>query len=251
MAIQNLDDFKRYCLRTLGAPIVSVDVTDDQLQDRYEDAKRKFQDHHYDGSERTYVKHQITASDRTNKYITVPADILGVLKVLPYTTGAAGAQDANLFSVQYQFLLNEMHTLWTAGNIAYYEHTMQHLTMLDQLLNGKPTFRFNKVQNKVYIDTNWDKRLLEGNWVVFECLKAVDPEVDTEVFSDPWFRKYTTALIKRQWGENLKKFAGVQMVGGVALNGQIMWDEATREIDALENELRNTWEEPVDAIYVG
>lgn len=251
MAITTLDDFKRYCLRSLGAPVVSVDVTDDQIQDRYEDAKRKYQDHHYDGTVRSYVKHQITATDRANKYISVPANVMGVVRILPYTVGAAGSQDSNLFSVQYQYLLNEMYTLWTAGNISYYVHTMQHLTMLDQLLNGKPTIRFNKVQNRVFLDTNWDKRLLEDMYVVLECYVAVDPVEYPEVFEDPWFKRYTTALIKRQWGENLKKFSGVQMIGGAALNGQQIWDEAVQEIATLEAELRNTWEEPPEAIFVG
>lgn len=251
MAIADLIGFKKYCLRTLGEPVVSVDVTDDQLQDRYEDARSKYQLHHYDGTERTFLKHQITQTDRDNKYIAVPVDITGVVKVLPITVGASGSQDANLFSVQYQFLLNEMHTLWTGGNIGYYKQTMEHLTMLDQILNGKPTIRFNKVQNRLFIDTNWDKRLLVGNFVVIECYKAVDPEVYPEVFDDPWFKRYATALIKKQWGENLKKYQGVQLIGGVALNGQQIWNEATQEMAALEAELRNTWEEPVDALWVG
>lgn len=251
MAITTLDDFKRYCLRSLGAPVINIDVTDEQLQDRYEDALRKYRDHHFDATEKTYFKHQITQEDYDNKYITVPDNIVGVNKIIRQRTNASGGSDSGLFDIQYQFLLNQMHLLWSAGNIAYFEHTMQHLTLMDQILNGDNTFRFNKTVNRVYIDVNWAKNLLVDRWIILECYVTIDPELHPKVFEDFWFKRYTTALIKRQWGENLSKFAGVQMIGGVTLNGPVIYQDALQQIEQLEQELRDTWEIPIDAIMMG
>lgn len=251
MAITTLDDFKRYCLRSLGAPVINIDVTDEQIQDRYEDALRKYRDHHFDATEMTYFKHQITQADYDNKYIEVPDNIVAVNRVIRQRTNATGGSDSSMFDIQYQFLLNQMHLLWSAGNIAYYEHTMQHLTMMDQILNGDNTFRFNKTINRLYIDVNWSKNLLVDRWIVLECYVTVDPELHPKVFEDVWFKRYTTALIKRQWGENLSKFAGVQMIGGVTLNGPVIYQEALAEIASLEQELRDTWELPGECIYMG
>ena len=251
MAITSLDDFKRYCLRRLGAPVLSIDVTDDQIQDRYEDAVSKYQNHHFDGTIHTFLKHQITQEDFDNKYITTPSNILGVTRMVPYNIGGTSSSDGAMFSVTYQYLLNDMHHLWTTGSISYFEHTMQHLTMMDQLLNGKPTYRFNKVQNRIYVDVLWEKRMMPGNWVLFEVLQTVDPEEYVEVFDDPWFKNYATALIKRQWGENLKKFSGIQMMGGTTLNGQQIWNEAVEEVNQLEQELMERWSEPAEAFFVG
>lgn len=251
MAITTLDDFKRYCLRSLGAPVINIDVTDEQIQDRYEDALRKYCDHHFDATEKTYFKHQITQEDYDNKYIPLPNNIVGVNKVIRQRSSSAGGSDASMFSVEYQFLLNQMHLLWSAGNIAYFEHTMQHITMMDQLLNGQPTFRFNRVIDKLYIDVNWSKNMTPGTWIVIECYVAIDPEQNPKVFEDVWFKRYTTALIKRQWGENLSKFAGVQMIGGVSLNGPVIYQDALQQIEQLEQELRDTWETPIDGIFMG
>ncbi len=251
MAINTLIDFKEYCLRTLGAPILEINVTDEQIQDRYEDALRKFQDHHFDAVERLYFKHQITQQDFDNKFIPLPSNIVAVNKVVKGITSASGSSDASLFNVQYQFLLNQMHLLWSAGNIAYFEHTMQQITMMDQLLNGTPTIRYNKVMDRLYVDVNWEKNMTVGRWIVLECDAKLDPEEYPKIFENVWLKRYTTALIKKQWGENLKKFLGVQMIGGVALNGQQMWNEAVQEIQQLEEELRNTWELPMDMIYMG
>jgi hypothetical protein len=246
-----LDDFKRYTLRALGAPIIEINVTDEQLQDRYEDARRKYHDHHYDGTERIYFKHQITQTDYDQKFIALPDNIVGVNKIIKFTLGAGASGDSTLFNISYQFLLNEMHLLWSAGNIAYYEHTMQHLTMMDQILNGVPTIRFNRAVNKLHVDINWDKGLEVGKWVVLECYVSVDPEVYPRVFEDIWFKNYYKALVKRQWGENLSKFAGVQMIGGVTLNGPAMYQDANEEVMRLEQELRDSFETPIDAIYLG
>ena len=251
MSIQTLDDFKRYCLRALGEPVITVDVTDEQLQDRYEDSLRKYQDHHFDATEKTFFRHQITQEDYDRRYIVLPEIIISVTKVVDIRMSASGTGDSSLFNVEYQFLMNQMHLLWSAGNIAYFEHTMQHLEMMSQILNGKPTLRYTKTNNKLYIDVNWDKRMRPGNWIVIEAYQKIDPEQNPRIFEDVWFKRYTTALIKKQWGDNLSKFAGVQMVGGVQLNGPLIAQQADAEIQQLEQELRNTWEVPIDSIYMG
>ena len=250
MAITTLDDFKRYCLRSLGAPVVTIDVTDEQIQDRYEDALRKFQDHHFDGTERTYVKHLVTEEDITNRYIPVPSYVSGIVRVLPFTSGVNGTTGINPFSIQYQLRLND---IWDMGStsVVYYTQLMQYTSMLDQMLNGRPLVRFNRVQDRLYIDTDWGKKIVAGNYVIVECYRALEPTEFVQMFDNPWFKRYATALIKRQWGENLKKFGGIQMVGGTTLNGQQIWDEAVQDVAVLERELRDVWEEPIDAIYMG
>lgn len=250
MAILTIDEFKMYCLRSLGAPVINIDVTDEQLQDRYEDALRKYQDHHFDATEKVFFKHQITQTDFDNKYIPIPNNIVGINQVLRHRSSASGG-DQSLFGVEYQFLMNQMHSLWSSGSIAYYAHTMQHITLMDQMLNGNNTFRFNKTTNKLFIDVDWNKYLIPDRWVVIECYMTLDPETYPKIFEDVWFKRYTTALIKRQWGENLSKFSGVQMIGGVTLNGPVIYQDAIQQIEMLEQELRDTWEMPMDMLLIG
>lgn len=251
MAIQNITNFKKYCLRKLGAPVISIDVTDEQIHDRYEDAIKLFQQHHFDGSVETYLKHELTSTDVTNKYIPLPDNVIGITRIIPQNIGAMSSGDSALFSAQYQFLLSEMSPLWNAGNISYYVHSMQHLNLLDQMLNGRPAIRFNKVQDKLFIDTDWQRKMQPGKYVIIQARLALDPVDNPKIFDDPWFKRYTTALIKRQWGENLSKFAGVQMIGGATLNGPEIYNTALQEIEMLEQELRNTYEEPPEAIWIG
>jgi hypothetical protein len=241
MSVTNEIEFKRYCLRSLGAPVVSVDVTDEQIDDRVGEGLKKFNEYHYSGTLRTYVKHQITLQDISNKYIPVDNTITGVVRVLSFTdsTNANGSP----FSVQYQLRMND---IWDTGNsgLVYYTQSREYLTMLDQILNGTPTFRFNRVQDRVYIDTNWGNSLKEGDWVVVEAYMALSPADFPQIWEEPWLKKYCTALIKRQWGNNLKKFSGIQLVGGVVIDGQELYEEALQEIEQLEEELRDTYEEP-------
>ena len=122
---------------------------------------------------------------------------------------------------------------------------------MDQILNGDVTYRFNKVVNKLYLDVNWSKNFLVDRWMVIECYVALDPEQNPKIFEDFWFKRYTTALIKRQWGENLSKFSGVQMVGGVTLNGPVIYQDAIQQIEQLEQELRDTWEMPMEMLLMG
>ena len=248
MSITTLDDFKRYALRSLGAPVVTIDVTDEQIQDRYDDALRKFHDFHFDGVERTFVKHLTTQDDINNAYIPVPPHITGISRVIPFASGVYGATGVNPFSIQYQLRLND---IWDMGStsVTYYTQLMQYTTMLDQMLNGRPQVRFNRVMDRLYIDTDWEQKIGVGNYIVVECFRALDPTEFTKIFNEPWFKRYFTALVKRQWGQNLSKFGAVQMIGGAVLNGGEIFAEAIQEIKDLEIELRDTWQEPPDALY--
>ncbi len=242
-SITNLIDFKKYCLRNLGAPVVTVDITDEQMEDRWGEALKKFGDYHFNGTERMYLKHQVTQTDVDNGWIPLPDYITGVVRVLPYTSSNANVQ--NPFNIQYQLRLND---IWDMGStsVVYYAHLRQYMTMLDQLLNGQPIFRFNKFMNRVSIDTSWGSILKVGDWVIVECYRALDPTEFTRIFDDTWLRKYTTALFKRQWGTNLKKFQGVQLIGGAVIDGNALYDEAMQEIEQLDQELRDVYEEPVN-----
>lgn len=248
MAITNVTDFKKYCLRTLGAPVVTVDITDEQMEDRYQEALQRFQTYHYAGTERTYLKIQVTATDMTNKFLPLPVWVTGVTRVMSLTDGTGNLSSP--FSLQYQLRMND---IWDMGstNIVYYEQLMQYTTMLDQMLNGKPLFRFNHVMDKIFIDVSWGTKIKEGDWIVLECHRALDPTEYVKILNESWFKKYATALFKRQWGSNLKKFQGVQLIGGVALDGQGIYDEAMSEIEALDQELRDVYEEPPMAFYMG
>jgi hypothetical protein len=248
MAITNVTEFKKYCLRVLGAPVVTVDITDEQMEDRYQEALQKFQTYHYAGTERTYLKIQVTATDMANKFLPLPVWVTGVSRVMSMTDGTGNLSSP--FSLQYQLRMND---IWDMGstNIVYYEQLMQYTTMLDQMLNGKPLFRFNHVMDKLFIDVSWGSKINENDWIVIECHRALDPTEYVKILNESWFKKYTTALFKRQWGSNLKKFQGVQLIGGVALDGQGIYDEAVGEIENLEQELRDVYEEPPMAFYMG
>ncbi len=247
MSITTKEDFLRYCLRRLGAPIIEINVTDEQLEDRYHEALRKFNDFHYDGTERFYLRHQITAQDIANKYIPIDDSITGVIRMLPVSYLGSSLQ--NPFNLQYQLFMNDMWSSVASSTvstgISYYYHLRQYTTMLDQLLNGVPIIRFNRNTDKLYIDISWGNRLPEGSWIIIECFKAIDPEEYHQTFDDPWLKHYATAVIKRQWGENLSKFDGVALIGGVTISGARIYQEAMQEIAELEDQLDNKYSEPL------
>ena len=169
-----------------------------------------------------------------NKYITVPDYVYGVTKVL--NIGQASSSK-NIFDLQYQLRLNDLYDL-TATSIVYYKTVMGHLAMLDLELNGHPLYRFNRLQNKLSLDVNWSTDVIVGDYILIQGYRAVDPSTFTKVFNEPWLKHYVTALFKRQWAVNIKKFSGLQLPGGVTLDGDKLYAEATKEIDDLENELR-------------
>lgn len=232
-------ELKKYCLRRLGAPVVEINVDEDQVDDRIDDALEFYRDYHYDGSERTFLKHQVTETDKNNKYIDIPSSVMGVINIFPIGTGL---QANNLFNLRYQISLNEVHD-WASEKIQHYVASMERISLLEELLVGKQPLRFNRHTDKMYIDMDWN-RVSIGEYIIIECYKVLDPDTHNSVWGDWWLRQYATALIKRQWGENMKKFEGMQLPGGITFNGQTIWSEAQEEILRLEEEVQKKFSMP-------
>lgn len=236
MAVNSRETLKQYCLRALGAPVLEINVDDDQLEDRIDEALEYFRLYHYDSTEKFYLKHLITQEDIDNQYLPISPLVYGVTRVLPITQGAANSK--NLFDLQYQLRLNDLYDL-TSTSVIYYSTVMSHLSMLDMVLNGHIMYRFNRYQNKLYLDINWAHDVQVDNYVIVECYRALDFDSYTRLWSEPWLKHYVTALFKKAWATNLKKFSGMQLPGGVTIDGQAMYEEAIGEIKDLEDELVN------------
>lgn len=239
-------ELKDYALRKLGFPVVEINVDDDQLDDRIDDALAMYQQFHYDAVEKTYLKHQLTADDIANTYISVPDSVIGITRIFPIATDSVNSTAAgnfNMFDLTYQLRLNELYD-FTSADYVYYALAKQHIRTLDLLFLGEQPIRFNRHMDKLFIDLNWTNKVTVGSYLIIDCFQTLDPDTITDVYNDTWLKKYTTALFKKQWGENLKKFAGVQLPGGIMLNGQQIWNEAVEEIDDLEKLVRDTYEEP-------
>jgi hypothetical protein len=305
-----------YCLRELGHPVIEINVDDDQVSDRIDAALQYYQDYHYDGVERLYLKQQVTATRITlgtsnasnfalgttvtgsssgayatvcselnttsngttllvrgstgtwttgetivgsngttstvasvslgnvdKQYFELDDSIIGVRRVLPFS--AVNTGQSYMWDIRYQLRLNDMFDLLSTS-IIYYEQVKAHLALIDQLLVGSKSFRFQRHQNRLYLDMSWNTDVSVGEYVIVECYKILNPDDWTDVYNDRFLKRYATALIKKQWGNNLKKFAGIQMPGGITLNGQVIYDEAVAEIAFLENEAQSTYVEPPD-----
>ena len=239
-----------YCKRRLGDPVIEINVDDDQVEDRVDEALQYYQEYHSDATVRTYLKHQITATDVSNEYITLSNNILFVSKMFPLESSFN--QSRNFFDIKYQMMLNDIADLMNfAGDLAYYEQMQQYLSLLDMKLNGHPQVQFARRQNRLYIFGDFvDGDIKEGDFIVAEVYTIVDPSAHTSVFNDMFVKEYTTALIKQQWGTNLIKFEGMQLPGGVILNGRQIYDDATGEIEALRQRVRDEHELPPD-FFVG
>ena len=233
--------FKEYCLRRLGKPVIEINVTDEQVDDRLDDALKYYWDYHYDGTEKVYLKHQITAEDKANKYITLPDNIIGVVKFFHISNGIMSVND--MFNIRYQIALNDLYTLTSVSMIPYYM-TMMHLALIQEILVGQQPIRFSRHRNIAYLDTDWTA-MMEGAFLLVECYQVIDPEEFADVWKDQWLSRYTTALIKRQWGSNLTKFTGMTLPGGVQFNGEKIYNDAVAEIEKLENEMISTYSLPV------
>lgn len=176
-----------------------------------------------------------TAGEFENKYLQVPDLVYGITRVIPF----AGTQTSkSMFDIQYQLRLNDLYDL-TSTSIIYYKQVMSHLALLDLELNGRPMFRFNRLSNRLHLDINWDTDIVPGSYVVVEAYRAMDPTTFTRVWNESWLKHYVTALFKKQWAVNMKKFQGIQLPGGVTLDGQSLYDEAVQEIKDLEDDLQN------------
>lgn len=242
MAITSKETLIDYCLRQLGAPVVKVTLDEMQINDCYETALQYYQNFHGDAVVKTFVKHQITQEDFDNKYISVPSAVLFVTRVLPFNSNNTNRTE---FSLNYQLALGTMGDLWQMSDIVTYEMTRQHMNLIDMTFNGlDQVVRFNRHMNRLFIETDWKSNLRVGTHMVIEGYLTVDPEQYREVYNDYYLKRYLTALMKKQQGVNFKRFEGVQLPGGVTVNGQAMYDEAIAEIEKLETEMETKWEIP-------
>ncbi len=298
-------EFKDYCLRRLGFPVIQINVDDDQVDDRIDDALQFFHDYHFEGCEKMYMKHKFTQEDIDRRWIYCPDPVLFVIGVLPFDDSNSSV---NMFDLRYQLRLHDLYDFTSVSYVSY-EITMQHIRTLNLLFSGTPQFRFNRHHNKLFLDIDWDRDATVGEYVVVECYRKLSPEsitltgtvsatnaantltgtgtkfdqeiLDgdvitiagtelqvnhilspteiqlvktptanitngsivkagmTDVWDDRFLKRYATALIKYQWGSNLSKFAGVQMPGGVTLDGPRIMDEAQKEIDKIEEEMQS------------
>ena len=239
MTPKNREEFKENCLRRLGKPVVEINVDDDQVDDRIDEALMYFWDYHFDGSEKIYYKHLLTDDDIQNRYIVLPDNIIGAVSI--FDIGSAIGTN-NLFNIRYQIALNDLYTLTSVSMIPYYM-AMSHIQFLEQMLVGKQPIRYNRHNNKLFLDMDWD-RIGKDRYMIVEAYQIVDPEIYTKAWNDRWLLRYAACLIKQQWGQNLKKFEGMKMPGGLTFNGQKIFDEATAERDALEKEMIFTYSLP-------
>jgi len=232
--------FKEYCLRTLGKPVIEINVDDDQVDDRVDEALKYYWDYHFDGSEKTYYKYQITDNDKTNKYITMPENIIGAVNLFPI---GQGLNTNNLFNIRYQIALNDLYTLTSVSMVPYYM-ALTHVQFLEQMLVGQQPIRYNRNVNRLHIDMDWNI-VNTGDYIIVEAYQIVDPDTYADVWKDRWLLRYATCLIKQQWGANLSKFIGMTLPGGIQFNGQKIYDDATRERGELEREMIISYSLPV------
>jgi hypothetical protein len=234
-------EFKEYCLRKLGKPVIEINVDDDQVEDRIDESIRYYWDYHFDGSEKTYYKYQITSDDITNRYITLPENIIGVVSVFQISDPAITSDD--LFNIRYQIALNDLYTLTNVSLVPYYQ-VMEHIALLQELLVGRQPIRYTRHRDRLHIDANWSV-FTPGQFLIVEAYEIVDPATWSDAWGDRWLQNYTTAKIKYQWGTNLTKFTGMNLPGGVQFNGERILTDAQAEIEKMENEMINSYSLPV------
>ena len=231
--------FKEHCLRRLGKPVIEINVDEDQLDDRVDEALDYYADYHFDGFEHTYYKHQVTDTDKTNKYITLPDNIIGVVDL--FDIGDATSTN-NLFNVRYQIALNDLYDLSRYELVPYYMN-FQNIRMIEEILVGKQRLRFNRHLNQLHVDMDWN-RFNTGDFLVCKAYRVIDPDTYTDVWKDRWLLRYAACLIKLQWGSNLTKFEGMQLPGGVQFNGAKLYDDAFAERQQLEEEIQSNYVYP-------
>ena len=255
---------KSYCLRALGHGVIDINVSDDQVDDRLDEALQYFAEYHYDGIERMLLKHQITSADITRGtsdasttatdvvdssvtatwiegkgYIPIPASVLSVVQVFPFSDTTT----SNMFDLRYQLRLNDLYD-FSSTSIMHYEMTLQHLDFLEHVLVGEIPIRFNQHQQRLYLDMDWNNDVTADEYIVIECYRKLDPTTYTDVYNDMYLKRYATSLIKKQWGANLSKFNGVAMLGGVTMNGEQIYTQAIEEITRLEEQIQLAFELP-------
>lgn len=240
------EEFKNWVLRKLGAPVIDINVSDEQVEDRIDEAVDFWRDYHYNGSQLVYLKHQITQDDQNNGYIELPPGLLGISGI--FNMQSSISTGSGIFNVQYQFVLNNLEDI-TGYNITNYYMAMAHLEFLQEMLVGKPMIRYNKHVNRLYLDV--DKGVLvPGEYIIIEAYDVIDPASYSDVWSDRWLQNYASALIKEQWGSNLTKFTGMQLVGGVSFNGEQILADGREERRLMEEEAVQNLQ-PLSYNYIG
>ena len=260
--------FKSYCLRALGYGVIDINVSDDQVDDRLDEALQYFAQYHYDGIEKMYLKHLITSDEVTRarsdasttatdtsdssitatwkegkNFIPIPSAVVSVVQVFPFTDTGAGS---NMFDIRYQLRLNDLFDL-SSTSVVQYQMTMDNIDLLQHILVGETPIRFNQHQNRLYIDMDWENDVTaDVDYLVIECYRKLDPTTYTDIYDDIYLKRYTTALIKKQWGANLSKFNGVTMLGGVTMNGETLYTQAIEEQNKLEEEIQLAFELPIN-----
>ena len=249
-AVTDRQTFKDYCLRRLGFPVIDINVDEDQIEDRIDDALQYWQDYHFDGLQKFYYVKRIDETDIDQKYIDLSnvqdssnnkLDIVGISRIFPIQDSQASI---SMFDLRYQLRLNELYD-FTSASYVNYTLTLQHLRSLELMFSGEVPIRFQRHMQKLYIDWAWGSSQAP-KIVVAECYANIDPTVYNRVWNDRWMKEYTTALIKRTWGNNLKKFNNLQLPGGVTLNGDKIYEEAVGEIEKLETEMQNEYGAPLE-----
>jgi hypothetical protein len=236
---------KDYILRKLGAPVIEINVDDAQIEDRIDDAIQFLADYHFDSVERLFLTHTVTAQDLSNRYLTVAnPNILSIVTMYPI--GAeANTSTENLFDIKYQFALNDFAGL-ISMDMTHWTILQQRLTLRQQLLEPEKNLRWNRITNKLYIDADWDTDFRENQTLIFEVYSQVDPANYPDIYDNHFLKKYATALVKMQWGQNLSKYSGIQLPGGVTFDGKAIVEEAKAEAEKLEAEMRSSFELPPD-----
>jgi hypothetical protein len=250
--ITNRTDFKNYCLRRLGFPVIDINVDDDQVEDRIDDALQYWQDYHFDGLQKVYYIKAVGQTEIDQKYLDLsdskdadgnPLEIVGITRIFPVQDSHAAV---NMFDLRYQLRLNELYDFTSASYINY-TLTMQHLRSLELLFSGEVPIRFQRHMQRLYIDWAWGaSEAPVGTIVIAEAYAVINPDVYGKVWNDRWLKEYATAVIKRSWGANLKKFNNLQLPGGVTLNGDKIYDEAFEEIKALEAQMQTEYGAPLE-----
>ena len=261
---------KDYCLRKLGYPVLEINVDDDQIDDLTDDAIQYFQERHFDGIERVFLKHKLTEADiatakttatttsattgisngitssgnassflETNNYLKLPDHVIGVEKVFKMD---ASTISSGLFNIKYQIFLNDLY-YYGALDLLNYAMTKTYLEDLSRMITPDTQIRFNKKQHNLYMDIDWNQ-INPDTFIILDCHRLVDPGTATDVYNDWWLKRYLTALIKKQWGQNLIKFQGVMLPGGIQLNGRQIYDDAVKEIEEIEYSLKTEYELP-------
>ena len=244
-----------YCMRRLGEPVIEVNVDEDQVEDKIDDTLQIYREFHSDATFRTYYQHQMTIDDIENGYVDIPPRIIYVTKMFPASASFVGS--TNMFSFQYQVAMSDFHTMSDVGGgggLSHYDQMRSYMELIDMKINGLPIINFNRRQDRVYLWSDIkDGQIKEGTFVCFECYEIVPAPEDknpmgrgdvSTIYNDMFVKDYTTALIKEQWGMNLSKFEGMQLPGGVTINGRQLVEDARGEIETLRERMRLEQEEP-------